>query len=256
MAKIIGVLNEKGGVGKSTVCFNLAWELMKQGKKVLMIDFDGQRANLSFIAGMDKPTGLTTMYDVMANGEDIRKAVLVVEDTLHIVPATHSVTLLAQDNSPIERMKRAMGTVWEHYDYIFIDVPPTPGRTHALTLSVADYVLVTMLPDVTSLEANSGIAETVKAAQANINPNLKLLGFVFNRYSWRPLLTRNVMATAEKMAENLGSKVFKTKIRNAVAISEAVGRHEGVTTVAAKSNGAEDFKALAEEFEREVMING
>lgn len=256
MAKIIGVLNEKGGVGKSTVCYNIAWELMKKGKKVLMVDLDGQRANLTFIAGMDKAKSLTTMYDVLTNGEDIRKAVLVVEETLHIVPATHAVTLISQENSPIDNMKRAMGTVWEYYDYIFIDVPPTPGRTHALTLAVADFILVTMLPDIASLEANKGIMETVKLAQDNVNPNLKILGFVFNRYSWRPLLSRNVMAAAEKMASNFDTKVFKTKIRNAVAVSEAVGKHEGVTTAASKSNGAEDFKALVEEFESEVIKNG
>ena len=108
MAKIIGVVNEKGGVGKSTVCFNLAWELMKQGRKVLMVDLDGQRANLTFIAGIEKPTSLATMYDVLVKGEDIRKAVLVVEDALHIGPAHIAVTLLAQENSPIEKMKKAM----------------------------------------------------------------------------------------------------------------------------------------------------
>lgn len=252
MAKIIGVVNEKGGVGKSTVCYNLAWELMKKGRRVLMVDLDGQRANLTFIAGMDKATNTTTMYDVLVKGEDIHKAVLVVEDTLHIIPATHPVTLINQDNSPIERMKKAMGIIQGYYDYVFIDVPPTPGRTHALTLAVADFVLVTMLPDIASLEANMGIAETVRAAQASVNPKLKMLGFVFNRYSWRPLLTRNVVATAETMAANLETKVFTAKIRNAVAISEAVGQHEGVTATAPKSKGAEDFKQLATEFETEV----
>ena len=256
MAKIIGVVNEKGGVGKSTVCFNLAWELMKQGRKVLMVDLDGQRANLTFIAGIEKPTSLATMYDVLVKGEDIRKAVLVVEDALHIVPAHIAVTLLAQENSPIEKMKKAMDTIKDYYDYVLIDVPPTPGRTHALTMAVSDFILVVMNPDITSMEANMGIVETVRAAQNSSNPDLKILGFVLNRYTKRPLLFRGAAAAVEKMAARYETKVFKTKIRNAVAISEAVGNHEGVSTTSPKSNGAEDFRALAIEFEREVNNNG
>lgn len=252
MAKIIGIVNEKGGVGKSTICFNLAWELMQKGRRVLMIDLDGQRANLSFIAGMEKKADLVTMYDVLVKGENVRRSVLVVEDSLHIIPAAHSVTLIHQDNSPIDRMKKAMDTLQSFYDYILVDVPPTPGRAHALTLAVADFVLITMLPDIASLEANVGIAETVRAAQSSANSKVKALGFVINRYAWRPILSRSVVSTAEKMASSLGTKVFETKIRNTVNISEAVGQHQGVTTYAPKSNGAEDFRALANEFELEV----
>lgn len=256
MAKIIGVVNEKGGVGKSTTCFNLAWELMKRGRKVLMVDMDGQRANLTFIAGIDKPPSLTTMFDVLAKGQDIRKAVLVVEDTLHIVPAHLSVTLITAENSSIERMKAAMDTVRDYYDYILIDVPPTPGRTHGLTLAVSDFVLVTMLPDLASLEANVGIMETVKAAQGGVNPGLKVLGLVFNRWAWRPLRNREAVSAGQKMAANLNTKVFDAKIRNAGNIGDAFGVHEGITTYEPKSNAAEDFRALAAEFEMEVKKYG
>ena len=256
MAKIIGIVNEKGGVGKSTICFNLAWELMKKGRRVLMIDLDGQRANLTFIAGMDKNPDTATMYDVLVKGKGIRQAVLVVEDTLHIVPAAHAVTMIHQDNSPIDRMKKAMDTLQSYYDYVLIDVPPTPGRAHALTLTVADFVLVAMLPDIASLEANVGITETVKAAQGGVNPKLKVLGLVFNRWAWRPLRNREAVAAGEKMAASLGTKVFDTKIRGAGNVGDAFGVHEGVTTYDPKSNAAEDFRALANEFEMEVEKYG
>lgn len=256
MAYVVGTVAEKGGVGKSTICFNLAYELARHKKKVLVIDLDGQRANLTFLAGIEKKEDTMTMYNVLVEEADIRRAVLVVDGNLHIVPALHPVTLIHQDNSPIERMKKAIRMIRSHYDYIFIDVSPTPGRSHALTLAVSDFVLIPMLADIACLEANKGVIETIKAAQKSGNPNLKVLGIVFNKYTWRSNLSRSVTATAEKMAQKLGSKVFDTKIRNIVATSEAVGQHMGIVNYDPKSKSAEDIANLTKEFIKEIKKYG
>ena len=255
MGKIISYINEKGGVGKSSVCFNVAWSFAEQGKKVLMVDLDGQRANLTYIAGIDKPSGLSTMYDVLTAGLNVKKTVLVVEENLHIIPATVDVAALSRENSRLEDMQKALNELKPYYDYIFIDVSPTPNRGHALALAAADGVIIPMLPDVTSLEANKGVVESIRLTQRETNPELKVYGIVFNKFTLRTLLSTKVSATAEKMAAAVNSRVFKTKIRQGVVMSENVGQHIGITAYAPKNKIAEDIKQLCKEIE-EVVNNG
>lgn len=252
MATVISFINEKGGVGKSSVCFNSAWYFAEQGRRVLLIDLDGQRANLTYICGIDKGRGMTTMYDVLSENVSIKKAVLVVEDNLHIIPATVDVAALDRNNSKLEDMRHAVSILSPHYDYIFIDVSPTPNRGHALALAASDGVIIPMLPDITSLEANVGVIESIKLARREINPDLKVLGIVLNKYTVRALLSGQVAKMAQKMATALGSKVFKTKVRQGVALSENVGKHIGVTTYAPKSKGTEDIINLCKEIEEAI----
>ena len=254
MAKTIAFINEKGGVGKSSICFNVAWCFaVDQEKRILMIDLDGQRANLTFFAGIEKSPDLTTMFDVLAGGMDVKETVLGVEEDLHIIPATADVSGLDNKNAHPEDMQRVINELGQYYDYIFIDVSPTPNRSHALALSVADYVIVPMLPDITSLEANKGIIESVKLAQSTFNPGLKVLGVVFNKPPWRPLLSRQVEAAANEMARAMETKVFRTKIRQAVALSENIGQNMGITSYAPKSNVADDIRKLCYEINEEVL---
>lgn len=255
MANVIAYINEKGGVGKSSVCFNVAWCFAEQGKKVLLIDLDGQRANLTYICGIKKAPETITMYDVLTAGVNVKKAVLVVEDNLDIIPATVDVAALDGNNNRLEDMKKAVDVLRPFYDYIFIDVSPTPNRGHALALAAADGVIIPMLPDITSLEANMGVIESIRLAKKETNPALKVLGVVLNKYTLRTLLSTKVTATADKMAAALGAKVFKTKIRQGVAMAENVGQHIGVTAYAPKSKCADDITNLCDEI-KEVLSNG
>lgn len=252
MANVIAYINEKGGVGKSSVCFNVAWHFAEQGKKVLLIDLDGQRANLTYICGIDKNPGTLTMYDVLTTGVPVKKSVLVVEDNLHIIPATVDVAALDRHNNRLEDMKKSVDTLRSFYDLIFIDVSPTPNRGHALALAAADGVVIPMLPDITSLEANMGVIESIRLAKKEMNPGLKVLGIVLNKFTLRNLLSSQVTKTANKMAAALGSKVFETKIRQGVAMSENVGQHIGITAYAPKSKCAEDITNLCKEIEEVI----
>lgn len=258
-AKVIAFLNEKGGVGKSSLCHSVGVELANQGRKVLLVDLDGQRANLSYIAGIDKPKGLATMYDVLVNGLDIKKAVLVAEDelqgALHIIPATADVSSLDNKNNSLKDMQKCIGDLKPYYDFIFFDISPTPNRGHALAMAAADGLIIPMLADVTSLEANMGVTESVAMIRKEINPELQVYGIVLNKFTWKTLLSREVAKTAEKMASNLGSQVFKTKVRQGVALAENVGKHQGVTIYAPKSKCADDIRALCKEIE-EVVNHG
>lgn len=251
MAKVIAYVNEKGGVGKSSVCFNVAWYLAtEENKRVLMIDMDGQRANLTFFAGIDKPSNLATIYDVLVDDLDVKKTVLVVEDNLHIIPATADVAGLTPENGSPAKMQRIIKELDPYYDLIFIDVSPSPnGHIHAL--AVADGIVIPMLPDITSLEANMGIIESIKYVRAKINPKLRVLGIAMNRFTLRARLSSDVADMAEQMAAAMQTKVFKTKIRQAVALSENVGQNIGITSYI-KGGAADDFRKLSKEILQEV----
>lgn len=253
MGSIITFINEKGGIGKTSCCFNTAWELAKS-KKVLMIDLDGQRANLTYFTGIQKSDDMVTMYNILQTGSDIRESIITVNDGLFLIPATVNVANLNQ-NAKITRMKKSLAEIKSEYDYIFIDVNPTPNWSHVLALSSSDYIIIPMLPDIASLEANNGISESIEEVQETTNPNLKVLGILFNKNNSRTNLSKQVNSIAEKMAIQLESKVFKTKIRNTVALSENVYLHQGVTDYSPKSTAADDIRNLVIEIEKEILNN-
>lgn len=250
--KIITFINEKGGVGKTSACFNAAWELSNQGKKILMIDIDGQNANLTFFTGIDRTHEMKTLIDVLKNGVALKDAVTPVKENLDILPANASVAGIGMD-SKVSRFRNELKSIKELYDYIFIDVTPSPGWSHYLSLSVSDYAVVVMLPDIASLEGNSGILESIMEIQETNNTKLQIAGILFNRNSDRTNLGRQVQEVAERMAQNAETKVFENKIPQAISLSECVAAHQGVTDYDPGSKAAESIKEFAKELEREIL---
>ena len=288
-SKIITFINEKGGVGKTSVCFNIAWELSCRSKKILMIDMDGQKANLTFFAGVntgaytggsgtrvsnndqsdgrnddrndeqvngrshnennshDKPQEVLTMSDVFKREVDIKSTIMPVKENLDIVPADSGVANLDM-SAKVSKFRKAVESIQELYDYVFIDVNPAPGWSHYLSLSICDYAVIVMLPDIASLEGNKGILETVEEIQETNNERLEILGIVLNKNNDRTVLARQVSTVATKMAEQHRTKIFATKIRNSVVMSENIISHKGVTDYASSSAVAEDIRRLADEF--------
>lgn len=247
--KVLLVVNEKGGVGKTTVTFNTAFELAQQGKRVLMIDLDPQRANLSFMAGLGKEKEKVTMYNVLVEKVSIKKAIRVVDDNLHMVVSDLSVAKISTDNSNLNRFKMALNEIRGYYDYCFIDVPPSPlpGQAHVYAVGSADYIIPVMDSDIMNVEALKGLSETIYAARESVNPNVQVLGILINKYNWRTNLSKQVVKRAGQIADSLDTVVLKTKIRNNVSIAEAVGKNVGITEYDPKSNGAEDIKKLVKE---------
>ena len=262
-AKIVTFINEKGGVGKTSLCFNTAWELSCRAKKILMIDMDGQKANLTFFAGVsagvdtrvrkhdrldeqnggrsgnendsenrdnshDKLQEILTMSDVFKREVDIKLTIMPVKENLDIVPADSGVANLDM-SAKVSKFRKAVESIQELYDYVFIDVNPAPGWSHYLSLSICDYAVIVMLPDIASLEGNKGI-------------------IVLNKNNERTVLARQVSTVATKMAEQHRTKIFATKIRNSVVMSENIISHKGVTDYASSSAVAEDIRRLADEF--------
>ncbi len=243
---IVTFINEKGGIGKTSCCFNIGWELAKQGYKILMIDFDGQRANLSFFCGVKKSESMLTMYDILQTGRNIKDAILNVKENIDIIPANVSVSDLSQ-SAKISRLKASLREIKDKYDFVFVDVNPTPNWSHMLSLSVSDYVVIPMLPDIASLEANKGVIESITEVQDTMNPNLKVLGILLNKYTNQTLLSREVLNTTEKMAASLGTVVFDGKIRQAVKMGECVMEHEGITDYDTYADVSKDIRLIAKE---------
>jgi chromosome partitioning protein len=244
---IIAFLNEKGGVGKTSLCFNVGWYLAELGKKILFIDLDGQRANLSFFCNIKDREDMPCMKDVLMDGMDINETIIPVKENIDILPGNVELTEIDK-TVKLTSIIEAIESINTYYDYIFVDVNPTPTRIHVLTMSVADYLVIPMLPDVATLEANKGIVETYSIVkESNINPRLKVLGIVFNKFNSRANLSQQVSDVTDQMALQLDTAVFNTKIRNNISLSENVGKHIGITEYDPKSNGAIDIVALTSE---------
>jgi chromosome partitioning protein len=252
MAKTITFINEKGGVGKTSICFNAAWELSNQGKRVLMVDVDGQKANLTFFTGIERKNGIKTLIDVLKDGISLKEAVKAVKENLDLIPANAAVGDIGMD-SKISRFRSELKGIRDEYDYIFIDVTPSPGWSHYLTLSVSDYAVVIMLPDIASLEGNAGIIESIAEVQDTTNTKLKIAGFLFNRNNDRTNLGRQVQEVADRMAGDVETTLFDAKIPQAVSLSECVAMHQGITDYDAGSKAAEAVKEFVKELERRTL---
>ena len=243
---VISFINEKGGVGKTSLCFNVGYYIASMGKKVLFIDFDGQRANLSFFCGIKNREELLTMAEVLNDGVDIHKAITPVKPNLDIVVGNSNLTEVDK-NTKLPAMLAAMKQIESDYDYILIDVNPTPSRIHVLAMAAANYLIIPMLADVATLEANRGIVETFQMVKANVNRGLKIMGIVFNQFNVRSNLSQQVMEVTEEMAKAMDTSVFQTKVRKNKALAENIAAHVGVTEYEPKSNGALDIVALTSE---------
>jgi chromosome partitioning protein len=250
-AKVVTFINEKGGVGKTSVCFNSAWELAALGKKVLMIDMDGQKANLTFFSGVQRSDAMKTIVDVLKSCVSLDSVAVNVKENLDLIPANMSVAELGMD-AKISRLRSELKAAKDKYDYIFVDVNPSPGWGHYLSLSVSDYVVVIMLPDIASLEGNSGILESIAEIQETTNTKLQIAGILFNRSNDRTNLGKQVQEVAERMSVGAGTKIFDTKIPQAVSLSECVAAHVGITEYDPGSRAAEAVKGFVAELEREV----
>ena len=251
MGQVLALMNEKGGVGKSSLTFSCAWCLMEQGRRVLVIDMDGQRANFTYLAGVCADESSLTMVDVLTRNVDIARSIQSVASAsfgcLDLIPATTSLVSLPV-TAKISRMKRVVRDVSECYDYVFLDVNPSPDWRHALTLSVLDAVGIVMLPDVVSLEANRGIYDSVLEVKEGINTRLRIMGFVLNQFDARPRVARAVLERAQAMAGQCGTSLFGF-VRKSVVMTEASSVHKGVTAYDPGAAVSQDIRQLAYELE-------
>jgi chromosome partitioning protein len=251
MGHVLAVVNQKGGVGKTTTSVNLAAFLAKQQNKVLMIDIDPQ-GNATTGFGIDKKSQKQTIYDVLINNMPIEEAV---QDSgrsgLTICPsnidlAGAEVELVNMPNREY-LLKNALSEIRTKYDFILLDCPPSLGLLTLNALTAADGVLVPIQGEFYALEGLTQLMETISLVKKSLNPRLGIFGVVVTMFDSRTQLSHQV---AHDVRRYFGEKVFRTIIPRNVRLSEAPSYGKTILEYDPRSKGAECYDALAKEVAR------
>lgn len=255
MATLIGVVNQKGGVGKTTTSANLGAALALRGKRTLLIDMDAQ-SNLSTHLGLalegDENTPQApdnaTIYDVLKGAKAMRDVIRQRSENLDVVPS--SLLLSAADlelGGVVGReliLKRAVQPVKDSYDIIVVDCPPALGLLSLSALAAVEKVIVPVQSEYLALHGVRQLLDTIDQVRNIYNPTLIVGGVLICLHDNRKRLAR---AVADTIRNYFGDLVFETVIRTNVALAEAPASGQTIFEYAPKSSGAEDYSALASE---------
>ena len=246
MGKIIAVVNQKGGVGKTTTAVNLTAALTEAGKKVLLCDFDPQ-ANATSGFGIDKRRLQKTVYDVIINDTPAKEA-LVETDYAHVIPASAdlagaAVELLSMEN-PNYRLRDALKPLAKDYDYVFIDCPPSLELLTINALAAADGILVPVQCEYYALEGLSDLMSTMRLMKKRINPALEIFGVALTMFDGRTNFSTQV---AQEVRRHFPGKVYAAVVPRNIRLAEAPSHGLPVTAYDRSSRGAQAYKAMAQE---------
>ncbi len=242
----IAVLNQKGGVGKTTSCINIGAALAEQGKQVLMIDLDPQ-SHLTDGLGFQQEEGRKTIYDLMKGQATIDDILIERNKGLNILPAdielaAAEIELAAMLGREL-KLRSALNGL-QGYDYVLVDCPPSLGLLTVNALSFVNEVFITIQPEYFALQGTRRLIDTIDLVKEIFNKDLDVTGVIITLYDTRKNLTREVET---QVRAYFGDKVFKTVIRNNVSLAEAPGHGKSIFEYAPDSRGAEDYSNLCAE---------
>ena len=245
--RILAITNQKGGVGKTTSAVNLSAALAKLGKRVLIIDLDPQ-GNATTGCGIVKTDALPTVYQLLLGDTSLASAVVKTEYGFDILPANRElagaeIELIELDGRE-QRLKDALATVADQYDYVLIDCPPALNMLTVNALVAAQSVLIPMQCEYYALEGLSDLVETLRKVRGNLNPGLEIEGLLRTMFNAQNTLTQQV---SEELTSHFGDKVYATIIPRNVRLAEAPSYGKPATAYDAASKGAQAYMALAEE---------
>lgn len=242
MSKVIAIANHKGGVGKTTSVANIGAALARKGKRVLLIDLDAQQ-NLTFSFLRDEAE--TSVYDALRGETPL--PIVHVKDNLDLAPSSIDLARAELDLSArIARegiLKGLLADIEESYDFILLDCPPSLGVITYNALVAADVLLITLTAEALPYKGLTMLEEVVAEIKKSINKTLEIGGVFVTRYNNRNLNS----IVAEQIGQRYGSKVFRTKIRENIALAEAPLSGMDIFEYSPESNGAKDYQALTEE---------
>lgn len=249
MIDIITITNQKGGIGKSTTAHQIGAGYSLKGLHVLMIDLDPQ-ANLTIAAGAKRD--LKSTYDLIMGKAVAEEVIQPVKENIDIMPASNQLSRVAIELTKTGkeyRLKESLATIMGKYGAIIIDTPPALGILTVNALTIANRVIIPAQADLFSLEAIKELADTIEVVKVYTNPSLTVEGVLLTRYQPRSILTQELTELIGDTATTLKTKVFRTKIREAIAIKEAQAMHEDIFAYAPKSKVASDYRAFLKELD-------
>ena len=249
MGKIIAIVNQKGGVGKTTTAVNLAAGVGISGKKTLLVDADPQGNSTSGF-GISKKEVKTTTYELLVGTGKLDNAIIKSDfKNVDIVPSSMDLAAAKVDLIEIEhreaQLKMALASARDRYDYIFIDCPPSLGLITINALNASDTVLVPIQCEYYALEGLSQLMASVRQVKRLYNPTLEIEGIVLTMYDGRLNLTGQVVSEIKKY---FADKLYKTVIPRAVRLSEAPSYGMPIQYYDRRSKGSDAYTDLTKEF--------
>lgn len=254
--EIIVITNQKGGVGKSTTAEAFAEGLHLKQYKVLLIDLDPQG---SISLSVNVNTYSKTVYNFMVEQVDAHEVIQQRTHGIDIIPASSDlakIDMLFQESNRSYVLAKKMEPLKALYDYIIIDTPPALSLLTINAFTAADSVIVPAQADLYSLQGIGQLFDTIETIKQHTNPNLQAKGIVLTRHNKRSILSREMSEQTKETAEQLGTFLYDTKIRECIALREAQINQQSIYAYAPKSNAAEDYLQFTNEFIERSGLNG
>ena len=252
MAKVITVINQKGGVGKTTTAHAIgAWLQRTKAKKVLFIDLD-QQGNLTYATGASNSN--YNSLKLLINGSLDAKKIQHTSSGFSVIPsdpALANIDMILTETGKEYKLKEALKGL-KDYDYVVIDNPPSMNVIMINALTASDFAIIPAQADIFSLQGITQLGKSLDAVKSYTNKDLNVLGIVLTRHNGRTILSRDILEVIEDTAKQLKTKVYSQTIREAVAVKEAQATRKDIFSYDAKSNASQDYDALMQTIWTEI----
>lgn len=245
--KVITIINQKGGVAKTTTSQNLSYALVKKGYKVLAIDLDSQQ-NLSYV--MNASIDYKSIFEVLSDKADINETIQAI-DKLDFIKASENLSIIdtvLYSTGKEFKLKEKLKEIKNKYDYIIIDTAPALNILTINALVASNEIVITALADILSLQGIANLIETIEPIKKYCNNSLKIKGILLTKYNDRLSLNKELLQSFENVAKANKTKIFKTKIRESIAVRESQANKQPILCYAKNNNASIDYENFTKEF--------